>query len=85
MWHCWDEHKTCAIDHYEQFLYELEIHETIVTAENILQFVSGSMSIPAGGFSLQLTLNIDNDISLPMASTCSVYLTLQTKYSNYKD
>ena len=55
-----------------------------VTLETVLSFFTGGEEIPPGGYGAMLHpfLNFNNEQPYPTASTCSINLTLPTKYAS---
>ena len=64
-------------------LYDCEAgDEKEVTLEEILFFFSGAHIIPPNGFETAPSISFNGTAVFPMASTCSLQLTLPTQYKN---
>ena len=59
--------------------------ECDVTLQDILVFFTGSDTIPPLGFPVTASLNFNDQNPYPTASTCSISITLPTKYSAYPE
>ena len=55
-----------------------------VTLGDFLKFVTGADAIPAIGFDLQPTIEFTEEIRYLDSSTCSLVLTISTKYETYE-
>lgn len=64
---------------------EGEIEERAITLEDILVFVTGADHLPPLGFEDILTLKFDHSTGFPLASTCSLTLSLPTRFSEYQE
>ena len=58
--------------------------EIKVSMKMVLAFFSGADSIPPLGYGRPATLNFNATNPYPTASTCSIELTLPTKYANFE-
>ena len=56
-----------------------------VTLEDVLAFFTGSGTVPPMGFPMAASLHFNEQNPYPTVSTCSLSLTLPTKYSTYSD
>ena len=63
---------------------EGEIEERAITLD-ILTFATGADRIPPLGFEDILTLKFDSSTRFPLASTCSLSLSLPTRFNDYQD
>ena len=68
-------------------MYELvyvadDYEKTQCTVEDILAFFTGSRNIPPLGFPLSGTIDFNDRASHATASTCTLTLTLPSKYGN---
>ena len=61
----------------------LGIGSDVVELEAILSFFTGADSIPPPLGYASVTLNFNDEISYPTASTCAIELTLPTKHKDY--
>ena len=73
-------HKQCTF-----LLVILPGGECDVTLQDVLVFFTGSSAIPPLGFPVIASLNFNDENPYPSASTCSISLTLPTKYSAFSD
>ena len=72
----------CTSIFYLHFIFMFTGGSLITTLNQFLNFFTGASEIPPTGFDTHFTLRFSDEIEFPTAVTCSLSLTLPTKYFN---